>query len=376
MFEEMLQNGAVPAPDLVVTPGDLGDRAELAGLNFAWSFLSRITAHSSKKLLIATAGNHDVDSRYNNSTFDAKGFLLSLTPSYPRISDEIKHYDGLLSLPQMMFWSQNFFVERVGDYRFVVLNSSAYHGMGKNNGEFEHGRVSNYTLDQLRRYLRLEDESFDKQQIPPIKLNILLCHHHLIQDGTAEDKDYSLLVGAHALVEFLSSNDFGRWFVIHGHRHRARLLQAGGAGGGPYVLSAGSFGATRDKDYENTSPNQAHLIELDAESMHRLAYYPAGKIRSWTWQQGVGWLNDKVGTGGLPPLTGFGFRGSIDSVASQVAAAIQEFPGKWEHLCQKYEQLRFLDYRQIDDLKKTLKRNHTVNIIMADNGLPLEVGKP
>lgn len=371
----MLRNKAVPEPDLVVTPGDLGDRAEQAGLSYAWTFLSRLTALSSKKLLIATTGNHDVDSRYGHSSFDAKGFLLSLTPSYPTYCELEPNNNTLLTRSQLMFWAQNFFIERIGIYRFVILNSSAYHGMGKDNSEFEHGRISTYTLEQLRRHLHEEEEA-GKKAVQPIKLNILVCHHHLVSDGPADSADHTALHGAHALVDFLSSNEFGRWLVIHGHRHRARLLQVGGAGGGPYVLSAASFGATRDKDYENTSPNQAHLIELDAESMDRFGYYPAGRIRSWTWQQGVGWLADRFSSGGLPPITGFGYRGSIDAAAAQIAAATQSLPARWDELCEMNPELSFLDYRQITDLRTTLKRMHAVNTIMSESGQPLELGRP
>lgn len=85
-FETLLRNETIPKPDIVVSPGDLGDQADSTSINFAWSFLNRLADLSSKKLLLASTGNHDIDSRYQDSEFDAKGALLNLRPSYPTVN--------------------------------------------------------------------------------------------------------------------------------------------------------------------------------------------------------------------------------------------------------------------------------------------------
>ena len=182
-------------------------------------------------------------------------------------------------------------------------------------------------------------------------------------------------MGAHGLLQLLSSSDFGRWLVIHGHRHRARLFQPGGVTG-PWVLSAASFSATRDHDYENRSPNQAHLIEIDLPGMDRLDLRPAGKIRSWTWTPPMGWLADRFEIGGLPPLTGFGFRGSIDHLAHQISDFIGDHARRrWEEVCNALPLTAYVSEGQFVELRKVLKATRKVTVVVNEDGIPSECGR-
>ena len=203
-----------------MSPGDLGDQADPVAINFAWDFLKNLTRLSNNKLLLATAGNHDIDSRYQDSEFDAKGMLLNLRPSYPTVSN----FDGESSgdnCRQLMFWARNFYMIRLGSCRFVVLNSSAYHGGGRDKEEFLHGRISADTLDRISKTLAKDQRQQKESEEQTPLISIFVCHHHLVKDGTIDDPDYSQMKGAHTLIDFLSNTDTGRWLVIHGHRHRA-----------------------------------------------------------------------------------------------------------------------------------------------------------
>jgi hypothetical protein len=151
LFEELLRTGRVPEPDLVVCPGDLGHQVDQAGQAFAWEFLKRVTLLSRKKLLIAATGNHDIDSRFQSEDFDAKGLLLDLRPSYPIISDVSAPSATDDEQYELRYWARNFCLLTVGACRFVVLNSCAFHGIGKpDSAEYKYGRVSERTLTQLK----------------------------------------------------------------------------------------------------------------------------------------------------------------------------------------------------------------------------------
>lgn len=335
-FETLVNSGGFPDFDIVLTPGDLGDRADPACVKFAWDFLNNVATSKKKAFVLGTTGNHDVDSRNMHSDFDVKGSLLGLTPIYPCSGGRecLVHKDDFER--QLWFWAKNVYLHSTEKCRFVVMNSSAYHGMGRENQEFRHGRVSQHTIDAIKDALKLDDEARAKKNVPSPKINILVCHHHLEKDGDIDDEDYSEMKGAHALADFLSDSTFGRWMVIHGHRHRARLYHKGG-GTGPIVLSAASFGATRDRDYSNTSPNQAHLIEFDFDAMEKHGYYPAGRISSWTWAKSTGWHHKNAPNGGLPPITGFGYRDSIDRLAREISDLLAEANTgvEWNSLRQK-----------------------------------------
>ena len=53
----------------IISPGDLGDRAEPNAQRFAWSELVWLRDSLSAELLIGTAGNHDLDLRRSLSGF-------------------------------------------------------------------------------------------------------------------------------------------------------------------------------------------------------------------------------------------------------------------------------------------------------------------
>lgn len=365
-------------PDVVVCCGDMGDQANPTGLQHAWKFLNELVKLSSAPLLLATAGNHDLDSRFQHSDYDAKGTLQDLNPPFPVVC-----LDGpFLSKEEierkaLHFWADNFYMVVKDAVRFVVLNSSAFHGYGKisENGdllEYEHGRISELTIKRMTKMLQDQNEKLEDGEVV---INVLICHHHLEKDGSVDDPDYSSMRGAHALVDMLSDSDIGRWLVIHGHRHRPRLYQTNDSTG-PFVLSAASFGATKLGDPQNPSPNQAHLINLDLDEMKKRRFLPAGSIKSLSRPPGMAWSNTYYASGGLPPSSNFGFRGSVDELAADVNDAIVgKTPMKWDDLSKKIPKISYLHYKQLEELNKCLKKYYSMEILFDDSKNPTDCGR-
>lgn len=155
-LKELISNQQLSA-DMLLLPGDLADKAEPSALRYSWTHLQEVASLLAASYIFATAGNHDVDSRYKYNHFDAKGVLQTLSPRFP-LPDEADCD---------RYWSRHFAIIENSFWRLVVLNSSAFHG--GQVSEYEHGRVSPHTLEALRKALAGADRP---------ELNILLCHHH------------------------------------------------------------------------------------------------------------------------------------------------------------------------------------------------------
>lgn len=373
-FIDLIKRESVKA-DIIICPGDLGDKADSTGIQYAWAYLKRVAEISGARMIVSTVGNHDMDSRSINSEFDPKGLLLSLSPSFP-----LHVVEGTSQVCEkqtsMHFWAYNFAHFDFLGIRFFILNSSAYHGYGtKTHEELEHGRVSNATLKRFEDYIKANNiETIDAGNERP-DVNILLCHHHLSKDGHAEDKDKSEIVGAHALIELLSRTENGRWLVIHGHRHRSRLYQAGPSTG-PWILSAASFGATRDRDYDNHSPNQVHLVTLEPRDVSRMAYPVAGTIKTWAWyRQTRGWQADQAPQSGLPPETGFGWRGSLEELAAEIDSKLSEPYLRMDDLKMMVPQLRYVQYFEMQELQKVLADRHSIKSITQQDGSLYQIAR-
>src|SRR5579863_2023126 len=63
----------LPKADLLLCPGDLGDKARPSAIQYAWECVHEIARVLNPALVAATTGNHDCDSRYEHTDFDAKG---------------------------------------------------------------------------------------------------------------------------------------------------------------------------------------------------------------------------------------------------------------------------------------------------------------
>lgn len=344
----ILNDGSLPKPDLIICAGDIADKADALAIKTAWSEINDIAAACGIGDVLATCGNHDLDSRHTGNSFDPKGFLRRLSPSFP--IPKLPRSD----LEQLRYWADNFSVIEGASWRVLNINSCAYHGYGAEaKPELDHGRISDHTLEEIKEYI---SNAVDLHK----KINICLLHHHLKEVGSDNFKDKSKMEGAENLLSVLSESKYGEWFVIHGHRHRAAIYCAGG-NTAPIVLSCASFSATLVGDEQNPSPNQFYLIDFEASGNGRARV--KGVVSAWSWTPGYGWLDASSKPGGLPSRAGFGYRGDIPDLADKVAAEVRKMKRiSWIDLKSSYPDLRFLMPEDIDNFAQSIASGSDIHV--------------
>lgn len=284
--------------DVLVCPGDICNKADAGGLERAWADLQHLQRALGASNLVATCGNHDLDSRHlqDETDPDPKGAMLALSPSFPFNSAELTN----------QFWARNYAVVRLpSGIVMVTLNTSAYHG-GKET-EILHGRISKRTIAALAQEL---------SAFRSAPAYVLICHHHPLPLSMSRVNDGEFIREGQQLLDALTSATCSSWLVVHGHRHHPRLLHgAAGSNYVPFIFGAGSLGAR--------SPgitNQFHLLSLFCSTDNQFASIN-GTVETWSWTDSTRWAI-MSGIGGLPPHCGFGYRGQIPTLAQQIATLV------------------------------------------------------
>lgn len=352
-FVKLFERGDIDFPDLFIVGGDLSDKADSNAVRSVWLELSQLVARRPECVLLATCGNHDLDTRHMQNKFDPRGFLRTLEPGFP-YPDSAKYRINLLE-----YWANNFSILEHEKFRVLNINSCAFHGFGeKAVPELEHGRISDITLDEI------EFSLLEAVKAAPQKQNICLFHHHIRPISTDDFEDKGIMKGSQRLTEILSRSSLGEWFVIHGHRHRSNLFCAGG-NSAPIVLSCASFAATRVGDENNPSPNQFYVIDMD-EADQGTVSRAAGSIQAWNWMPSIGWQSRTSIPGGLPIKSGFGYRGYIPDLARDIGLTVKS-KGKieWEQLVTDFPDVQRLMPSDTESLITALDMNGVV-VSLAD----------
>jgi 3',5'-cyclic AMP phosphodiesterase CpdA len=290
--------------DYLVCCGDIADKAHPTALSYGWQKLQSLVPLLGARGLIATAGNHDMDSRHQYNDYDARGQLVDL-PDFPLANETLTN----------QYWAHHFAIVNGGNYRIVVLNSAAYHGQEDKAGEPEyvHGRIAQRTLTRLCREL-------DNREAPPV--NIFVCHHHPTNIPVPVSDSDSTMTGGDKLIAELTEPGRGRWLIVHGHRHVAQVQRPASAAisAAGTVFCAGSFGMLLPSGWP--SQNQFYLIEIHCDAQASLGMALAGQFRSWTWTRGKGWEMSGFSEQ-LPGSGGFGYLGDISQLATEVEALVR-----------------------------------------------------
>lgn len=299
--------------DWIVSPGDLGDKAVPAAQIAAWSELERIRASLNAQRLIATVGNHDVDSRRSFADFDPKSCLQSLSPPFP-----LDHacYETNDNVYVDRFWSRNFVLVPFDEFdcTLLIINSCAFHGYSseahKQPDEHLRGRISPSTLSAIETAIKGRNT----------KLNIALVHHHLVKHPRIDDGG-SLMINSGLLIEALKSTG-KQWLVIHGHQHAPFLSYGDASPLAPVILSSGSVAVKTTRTTGGQARNQIHHLHIDLDKMEGSGAEILGEMTTWSWGFENGW-EKATSDGGITFNSGFGYRPSTIDLRNEIKAAAQ-----------------------------------------------------
>lgn len=337
------------AADVILCCGDMGDKASPEGQQYAWREVNKLKDLLGAKIALGTAGNHDLDSRFAFTNYDARGQIQALEPPFP-----VEDYQQWLE-----YWAKNFTIVRHENVRFVLLNSAAYHGYAKDpkEPEYNHGRVSDRTLQRLIRDLEADGKA---------QANILVCHHHPYKNDLIKLEDYSQMENGDKLVNDLTAMRNGPWLVIHGHKHMPRIYYAPGSNSAPTIFSAGSFSAKLYAEYMDHARNEFYILELQIPTNSGSTTSLKGTVSTWQWSYGNGWIVPKAGIG-LGPVAAFGTRADTGELADEIAQTLKAtHAGKsvsWQEILTMKPPVRFLIPEDLSHFLDLLENGHGLTTV-------------
>ena len=336
--------------DALLVAGDLTHQASGAALRTLWPLLVQLAERFGASLF-ATAGNHDYDSR-DSKRGNPKGDLLDLEPPFPFLDEVTRQH----------YFAYDFALRAETHFAVLALNSAAQHGYRKGAvPEYTHGSITSSTTKRLASVL-------NNEVLPPIK--ILLIHHHVSQLPGLDHAETSMVQDAQELHHVLEET--GQWLIVHGHKHRPYIQTVSGGGDAPIAFSSASFGANLGgTDFAGQVQNQFHVLELESAPADAPALALAGTAHSWSYSgtQSTGW-HAAGPSDALPAETGFGWKGSVQSVAAALAASLTaEAPIlQREHILEVDRSIRYMTSRDLSTLGVHLKKTHGVELVLHKNG--------
>ncbi|MGJ7902133.1 metallophosphoesterase family protein [Lysobacter sp. 1R34A] len=341
------------AADYLLCPGDITDKASVAGFKEGWSKLILLKECLGAEHLLASTGNHEVDSRANE-THDGYGNVeaeldplkhLQECPDYPS-----SIWNGLDR--QWVYWGRGYEFIDTGSVLFLLINSSHYHQTTRKN-EFERGRIGDLGIDLLRAEIE------EKVNSSRASAFVVLLHHHPVNH---ENLDISLgrieMTNGARLIEVLAESGVS-WLIVHGHKHHGRVLLTQGSGCQSVVIAAGSAGALLSGKHGINCRLQAYLIEIDSEGAS-ISPSLKGHIRALSWFDNQ-WQPAFSNNHGIPDGSGFSFPAiSIDGLVHSILGVLNKQPGRnfvtWDELRVELPSLRYLMPGQLRHLKAALEK--------------------
>lgn len=341
----LIENSQLKA-DILLCPGDLGDRASPSGIPFAWKGLQQVASQLGAKELVGTAGNHDI----NYGEVEPDVFLKQLTPLFPINSNALRN----------KYWTDHYTILEHSDFRLICSNSSAHHH-SLTSPEADHGRITERTIMELRQVL----ENTERKAI-----QIFLCHHHPHQHSEYRLGETDMMKGGQLLLDLLQNH--GNWLVVHGHKHHPRIIHAAGGCTAPWIFAAGSLAVYPNPTTQGHAFNQFYLIEMAPDTFSTRGW--GGRIRAWDWIPQDGW-QQPTAKSGLAATSGFGLMTDIRKAVAEIRTHLPVRSAgylKWDDLLIR---LPWLHHMCPLDIRELTANGHGIAIEFGANGVPLQIAE-
>jgi predicted phosphodiesterase len=326
--------------DILLSPGDLGDKADQQGIISSWQFLEEIKNKLGSRLLFGVAGNHDIDSR-NDDNQDPFEFIKNFADAFPIQDETLK----------TQFWEKGCCTFQFETVQFFLLNSVHDHF---NKEKAKQSNITELIAEQISNCLDL----FKPEPETEIKYKIAVLHHHPIQhtDITNFDKNQDLLNKGDRFITILNKYDFQ--IIIHGHKHQPRVTEQNSM----TIFASGSFASIANIQASGFN-TMFHILELNEIEKK-------GFIYSWEFDLLNGWrpkLNEN-----FPPKIGFGSSKSIEAIAREINTIFQNNGNKtmlFQNIIEKEIDVQYLIPEKLIGLNKLLNMQYKLK---TNPDFPLE----
>lgn len=268
--------------DLLLCPGDISNKTDPQGLVTGWSFLEEIKDRLSANYLIATFGNHDVDSRGIFNKYDHLDMPRKLKDNFPFESNYAKK----------AYIADRFCFIDLEDTLIFNFNSVHSH---TNTPAANESIITDDILESIKNELDKITKTY--------KYKIAITHHHPIKHSNVgfKYKDSDFIEKGEKLIEILDSFNFQ--IFIHGHKHEPKLTNYNGIP----VFASGSLSSIMNL-HETGSKNNFHIIKLKPNDKR-------GIIKSWDFTYGIGWSPARSK---IKSEIGFGYKGDIIDYSNKI----------------------------------------------------------
>lgn len=349
--------------DILVCVGDMTLRSDAVALKRCWKELVGMAKHLQAKVLVSTAGNHDVhsviDMEFSKGTegFRALDFhrglfedLKLLSPPFPFV----EFNEGCECIHEELrtqYFGENLAIMERKEYVILSYNSCAEHG----HALFERERGT--FPESSKNYLEASLKNMSTSKNVP---HILVLHHPLFSLSGNKTGSCDFVHQGDSFIKILEDSS-RNWLIINGHKHYPHLCYAQGGSGSPVVFSAASLGVPclNDRTFKDSSL-QFYIVDL-----HPHEYRMQGTIAINQWSSGCGWEE-------LPyALLGFGEREDTRSIAKRIAKFFAEQNVSclnWKTIEEHFKELQFILPADHEKLMLILNETYSLGIDPPKSG--------